>query len=340
MIPPAINLTDALQLLQLHAIGVIARRRRAGKPTCADAVPDIEKLGALTEELGEVARALNDNESTDRLRSELLDAATAAVLWAWAVRGPNTTSQILRVYEPDECDAQGVPLDWAYCRSCFGVGCGLIDEDGEHPCEVCAGHGSLKAAALYAVARRIAVPDHEACGGTGRLTQVWPQHDGSGDIGDTCHCVTLEVRCEDCQHPLAPAVEWDPPQHVSVLDGGTEHGEEHALLRLRYGNEPVKCYGTHWSPCDTQCRHGGPMRARYTGPPSSLNPEPDRDWHGRAVDFTGPAGGLVACRYDVQADWRPVDVRTLGWRADLRRERLAALCLRCYAIRNPHHPRR
>lgn len=45
-------------------------------------VPSGLKLGVLTEELGEVAKALNDQEGSERLREELVQVAACAVAWA------------------------------------------------------------------------------------------------------------------------------------------------------------------------------------------------------------------------------------------------------------------
>lgn len=65
--------------LAAHAEVVVRRRRAAGQPTCADDVGDDRKLSALGEEFGEVCRAMQDGTN---LRGELLDVATAAILWA------------------------------------------------------------------------------------------------------------------------------------------------------------------------------------------------------------------------------------------------------------------
>jgi hypothetical protein len=68
-----------------HMDAVVTRRLCAGKPTCASDVPDVLKLSALMEEVGEVARAIHDGEPVDRLIEELRDVATAAVLWTVAL---------------------------------------------------------------------------------------------------------------------------------------------------------------------------------------------------------------------------------------------------------------
>lgn len=43
---------------------------------------------------------------------------------------------------------------------------------------------------IITAARKVPGEGHKACAGTGSLVEVWPQADGSGSIGDRCHCVT------------------------------------------------------------------------------------------------------------------------------------------------------
>ena len=52
-------------------------RWTAAHPEC----PDEKRLSALVEEVGEVARALHDGESPERLREELIQVAAVAVAW-------------------------------------------------------------------------------------------------------------------------------------------------------------------------------------------------------------------------------------------------------------------
>ena len=47
--------------------------------------PDAKRLSALVEEVGEVARALHDEEGADRLREELIQVAAVAVAWVEAL---------------------------------------------------------------------------------------------------------------------------------------------------------------------------------------------------------------------------------------------------------------
>lgn len=79
------ELQEATQIVNGHAAAVVSARRERGLPTCGDDVADSRKLSALVEEVGEVARALHDDSPLEHLRAELLDVATAATLWAWAV---------------------------------------------------------------------------------------------------------------------------------------------------------------------------------------------------------------------------------------------------------------
>lgn len=200
---------------------------------------------------------------------------------------------ILRVYDPAECDAAGVPLDWERCRHCGGPGSWRVapTEDYE-TCHVCEGHGSLKAAAL-AVLR----------GRTSGLV-----------VGDV-----PPVRCEGCAHPMSEGT-WDWRQRPA--NPVVEIGQAWEMLST--GREPVsgQVLSVHYSPCDEGCRHGGPGRGRVLAPGGAY-----------LAEVTNAAG--EAARHGFEASWRSVDVRTLGWAHDLRPEKLAVLCLRCYAERRP-----
>lgn len=61
--------------------------KQAGKftHTCADDIDNGRKLAILTEELGEVARAMCDKEPKERLREELIQVAAVATAWAEAL---------------------------------------------------------------------------------------------------------------------------------------------------------------------------------------------------------------------------------------------------------------
>lgn len=207
---------------------------------------------------------------------------------------------ILRWYDPKECDADGVPLNWGSCRACGGSGrIPLVDEArhdtyGHADCEVCGGHGSLKAA---------------------------------------CKRIYRVPRCGDCGHPGGPMSEgiWEDGTWPQRGDGPGTHAW--AWEHLRRGNEPPRnlsddtlehrTFAVHYSPCDGGCKHGGPWRWRTTATP------PD-EWRYIAESPYPHIGNETA---SVEASWRSVDVRYLGWPHDLRPERLAILCLRCWAAR-------
>jgi hypothetical protein len=220
---------------------------------------------------------------------------------------------VLRVYDPGECDERGVPLDWERCRLCNGEGKAFYrprdaSYDGE-PCQDCGGHGSLKAAALAA--------------------RPWATYFTGQEAGPH--------RCEDCGHPMSEGT-WE---HRSIklaagLMGASRpapSAEEvyttamgHAITRARRGQEP-ESFGlwdaTHWSHCDEGCRHGGPVRHAGLGGTDDVLAK------GRTVEALIEFFGADK----VQASWRPVDVRPLGWPHDLRPEKLAVLCLRCWSAR-------
>lgn len=118
-----------------------------------------------------------------------------------------------------------------------------------------------------------------------------------------------------------------------VFEGDQPYfGEELTLAAafdlLREGTDPAD-FGdgncTHYSPCDEGCRHGGPGRWTNGGA---------MGW-GLLADSDGypDVREAVRDRLTPEAAWRPVDVRTLGWPHDLRFEKLAVLCLRCWAAR-------
>lgn len=264
---------------------------------------------------------------------------------------------VLRVYDPTECDERGVPLDWERCRACAGTGCARAREFGRidtgdgpvyltppdaaaalaDPCGTCGGHGSLKAAVLAGLEERLRrdwrerrFREREARGET---------FDGDALPGDKVaaldqiqsHAVAMNrhrseddaafvIRCEGCWHPMGEGT-WDgvperyPASQLAVILDG-------ALTDLCDGFEPASTTtAVYFSPCDEECQHDGPVRA-WT--------DLDKRWRQIAdpatvADFRGWGA--------VEAAWRQVDVRTLGWPHDLRPEKLAVLCLRCWADR-------
>ncbi len=100
------------------------------------------------------------------------------------------------------------------------------------------------------------------------------------------------------------------------------------MVRLEAGNRCVRCLhpyrsGEHgngkWSPCDDDCRHGGPVRWHtITGPDG---------W----TEYDGPDLTVVGPADSVEARWRILTVHHLdGNKANCRWWNLAALCQRCH----------
>ncbi len=124
----------------------------------------------------------------------------------------------------------------------------------------------------------------------------------------------LALRCEGCGHPRSEGT-WE--------DGGFQRSSDEWLVwaatHLRQGRAPpahlggtpATAFATHYSPCDKGCTH----------------------------DLTGTrtaglaAGKMAVDCHPLEASWRPVEVRALGWPHDLRPEKIAVLCLRCWAMR-------
>lgn len=118
------------------------------------------------------------------------------------------------------------------------------------------------------------------------------------------------IRCEDCGHPMSEGT-WthEPPC-------GFVEAERRAMVEHDFSTDDK---AVHYSPCDEGCRHGGPGREQ-------VGPEVKID--------LGAGSHPIEPVVRREASWRQVDVRTLGWPHDLRPEKLAVLCLRCYAERN------
>jgi hypothetical protein len=99
------------------------------------------------------------------------------------------------------------------------------------------------------------------------------------------------------------------------------------LVRLYAGNRCVRCghpymVGAHgkgeWSPCDEQCRHGGPTRMNQ-----------DAAWRSRVALIDAPPD--QAPRGAREAQWRILTVHHLnGNKRDCRWWNLVALCQRCH----------
>lgn len=81
------------------------------------------KLAVLTEEVGEVARAICDDEGEVRLRAELIQVAAVAVAWA------ETLGSAEPKQKPHRCDAcgevsqlAGTPTErWPHTKGCGGM---------------------------------------------------------------------------------------------------------------------------------------------------------------------------------------------------------------------------
>lgn len=206
---------------------------------------------------------------------------------------------ILRVYDPAECDAEGVPLDWECCRTCDGDAGDLRWREGRvvgsTSCATCDGHGSLKAAALW---------EYGGYGPT-KVVQIRLPDD---------HV----FHCEGCGHPMCEGTWEDDGSGILLAVDRLRYAAE----SLRAGREPVSKF-VHYSPCDEGCRHGGPGRVF------------DGDGDVWPVLNVSPTLNTTCVGVPLrrEASWRSVDVRTFGWPHDLRPEKLAVLCIRCYAER-------
>lgn len=243
------------------------------------------------------------------------------------------TSYLLRIYDPEECGIDGAPLDWKKCRACDGTGRRVLSPlSGLLPgttaavlrseaCPVCEGHGSLKALALESIAKR------------SRGGKTFTPHQKNCIAYNTmgghcdCHRALLPFRCEGCGHPMNDGIwngadlDGDGPEEVARF------WTAQARKCLRLGTEPfwgAKGMPVYWSPCDEGCRHGGPVLARSLA---------SVVWDAFPTDPPRPIDQMVRS-HDVKASWRQVGIRRMGWAHDLRPERLAILCLRCYAERN------
>lgn len=121
------------------------------------------------------------------------------------------------------------------------------------------------------------------------------------------------ARCEGCGHPWSDGT-WEGDGRLQP----TPHA-------LRLGVAPTN--GVHWSPCDTGCQHSGSVRMHNPDQTDAAPYWSDPLKFETSVAYNAEAG------LEVEASWRGVDVRTLGWPHDLRPQMLALLCLRCLAAR-------
>lgn len=221
---------------------------------------------------------------------------------------------IFRVYDPKECDKDGVPFDFLKCRACDGTGRLIHEIKGAHsdtfvansPCPTCRCHGSLRSAALA----ELLLGELK---GMGKMV--------GGQLPILFRGADRNARCDECNHPKSAGI-W---QGISEYEGFGGWNDEQrlavALEELTRGWEPDKVSARiHYSPCDSECYHTGPVRVeRRTG--GWLQPA------GNKAILNAIKSGRC-----VEASWRTVYARTLGWPHDLRIEKLAVLCLRCYAV--------
>lgn len=113
---------------------------------------------------------------------------------------------------------------------------------------------------------------------------------------------------------------------VATRDGypAVWHSQVKDEVREAAGNRCVRCGHPYvkgageWSPCDRDCSHDGPIRAKsITG-----------EWHTYEGTDAGP---LLVMAVEKQARWRILTVHHLtGVKGDLRWWNLAALCQRCH----------
>lgn len=223
----------------------------------------------------------------------------------------------LRLYDPRECDERGVPRGWLQCVTCHGTGLHSYARPGGVPsaaqsCATCWGFGALRESAIAWLVehRRAGTPlDAEA------YARRAHEHG---------------IRCEGCAHPMSTADLAD--------DGGgprwsqAVEARRWAFSHLSMGTEPPLENGafpinTQWSVCDRDCAHHGVSRQRIiaTGEIIALR-------HERGFEATRPLASAEGPTV-VESAWRSVDIRALGWPADLSPEALALLCLHCYAER-------
>lgn len=234
-------------------------------------------------------------------------------------------SATLRIYDPSECDVAGIPLDFERCRTCNGGGLSSSPAALELPvigvdqvCATCDGHGSLKAAALASFTLECST-----CRGTKLIgPPAYASPYGQIRMRSCPDCkLPRPLRCEDCAHPMSEGT-WEGGWRLELdQEEGKRQALAFALYALRKGDEPYPVLSTaafiHYSPCDELCDHGGPLR---------LNGGAADDRYAGSLRYRS---GIVT----VEASWRQVDVRCLSFPNILLPEKLAILCLRCWAER-------
>lgn len=222
------------------------------------------------------------------------------------------------IYVKEECDADGVPLDWDKCRNCKGTGEVPVLDSGTMPrpaglplpttsCHRCDGCGNLKEAVLWGRVRYSGV--YSTSHGYERA-----EHDG-----------LMIPRCEDCNHSMSDGT-WEGEAHPEpyTLEWLQRELLGSAVWELRQGREP-RFTSTYYSPCNELCKHDGPGQVLVEDSPNDAWQEfndiklPDA--------LTGPGIKMI------EAAWRHVDVRFLQYPNMLRQQDLVVLCTRCWAAR-------
>jgi hypothetical protein len=209
----------------------------------------------------------------------------------------DTDLTIFRVYEPHELKDGRYPYAWDHliCPECHGSGeIGFnptMPRDPQYdetaPCPTCHGEGGLD----YGIKDIV--------------------RDEAGH------------RCIRCQHPFKVGEtgtyerEPQPDTFCSPPAGISFDGLPEAQAAATYGR------GIHWSPCDEQCTHDGPIRWR---PADRAGLGESCGWNIDPQAIAPPEGA-----WEVQAAWRILTVHHLNERKfDCRWHNLVSLCQRCH----------
>ncbi len=163
---------------------------------------------------------------------------------------------------------------------------------------------------------------------------------GPAHGGNAADLVDAGTRCQDCQHPWdGKSLEdgwWEPTGDgewdrrtwnqfaLDSLSAGREPSADEFFAREHKARIAAWQFSVHYSPCGEGCRHPhAPGRVRLPG----------QGWWNPVAELHH-VGALREAGAEIEASWRHVDVRLLGWPHDLRRSKLALLCTRCLAARS------